>query len=385
VLDEPTLLHADADAFFASVEQRDAPELRGRPVIVGPGVVMAASYEAKAHGIRGGMGGGRARRLCPDAVFVPPRFDAYVQASRDLFDVFRDTSPEVEGLSLEEAFLDVRGLERISGTPLEIAVRLKREVRRRVGLTVTVGVARTRVLAKMASGAAKPDGLLVVRPGEERAFLHPLPVERVWGVGQVTAAKLRAAGIATVGEIAERGEAALIEVVGPAAGRQLHAIAHNRDNRRVRSGRGRRSVGAQSAFGRSPKTPADLDRILARLVQRVTRRMRAKGRTGRTVTLRLRFSDYTRATRSRSLAEATAASDAILVAGRSLLAAAQDEIERRGITLIGITVSSLGRETGQLALDVERRDRRALDPTLDELAERFGPDAVSRGGPAQAD
>src|SRR3954451_17178529 len=190
-VNEATILHADADAFFASVEQRDDPRLRGRPVIVGGGVVLAASYEAKAHGIRTAMGGGLARRLCPEAVVVSPRMSAYSEASKAVYEVFRNTTPLVEGLSIDEAFLDVRGMERISGTPREIAVRLRREVRERVGLPITVGIARTKHLAKVASGVAKPDGLLVVAPDDELAFLHPLPVERLWGVGPVTARKLR--------------------------------------------------------------------------------------------------------------------------------------------------------------------------------------------------
>src|SRR6184192_2709338 len=202
------VLHADADAFFASVEQRDDPRLRGRPVIVGGGVVLAASYEAKAYGIRTAMGGRQARRLCPEAIVVPPRFSAYTEASRAMFAVFEDTSPVVEGLSIDEAFLDVRGMERIAGSPTEIAVRLRAAVRERVGLPVTVGVARTKFLAKVASGVAKPDGLLVVEPERELAFLHPLPVERLWGVGPVTATKLRDFGITTVGQVAELAEAA---------------------------------------------------------------------------------------------------------------------------------------------------------------------------------
>ena len=201
-----SILHADADSFFASVAQRDDPSLRGRPVIVGGGVVMAASYHAKACGVRGGMGGARARRLCPDAVFVSPSFESYVEASRELFEVFRDTAPVVEGLSMEEAFLDVRGLERISGQPVAIANRLRQRVRERVGLPITVGVARTKVLAKMASAAAKPDGLLVVEPDRETAFLRPLPIERVWGVGEASAAKLHSHGIATVADAARRSE-----------------------------------------------------------------------------------------------------------------------------------------------------------------------------------
>src|SRR6185436_9568768 len=186
-----TILHADLDAFYASVEQRDDPSLRGRPVIVGGGVVLACSYEAKARGVRTAMGGGQARRLCPDAVVVRPRMSAYSEASKAVFSVFNETTPLVEALSIDEAFLDVRGMRRIFGSPVRIAARLRREVRAQVGLPITVGVAGTKFLAKVASGVAKPDGLLVVPPGGELAFLHPLPVERLWGVGPVTARKLR--------------------------------------------------------------------------------------------------------------------------------------------------------------------------------------------------
>src|SRR3954454_18950141 len=217
------VLHADADAFFASVEQRDDPRLRGRPVIVGGGVVLAASYEAKACGVRTAMGGRQARRLCPHAVVVRPRMSAYAEASRAMFEVFEDASPVVEGLSIDEAFLDVRGMERIAGPPAEIAARLRRSVRECVGLPVTIGVARTKFLAKVASAVAKPDGLLVVPPDEELAFLHPLPVERMWGVGPVTARKLRERGITTVRQVAVLPEALLESMLGRAAGRHLHA------------------------------------------------------------------------------------------------------------------------------------------------------------------
>jgi DNA polymerase-4 len=283
---EAAILHADVDAFFASVEQRDDPRLRGRPVIVGPGVVMAASYEAKAFGVRGGMGGGQARRLCPDAVAVPPRFEAYVEASRALFAVFERTAPRVEGMSMEEAFLDTTGLERIAGSPAEIGARLRAEVRDEVGLTISVGVATSRPVAKMASNEAKPDGLLAIAPGEELAFLHPLAVERVWGVGRATARRLRDRGIDTVGAIALHTEEELVEAVGAAAARRLHALANNRASRHVRSGRRRRSFGAQRARGLSRFDPAELDSTLAALVDRVTRRMRRAGRIGRTVVLR---------------------------------------------------------------------------------------------------
>src|SRR3954471_18374452 len=220
-----TILHADLDSFFASVEQRDDPRLRGRPVIVGAGVVLAASYEAKALGVKTAMPGGKARRLCPQAIVVPPRFEAYSAASEAVFAVFADTSPEVEGMSIDEAFLNVRGMRRIAGAPVEIAPRLRARVRAEVGLPITVGVARTKFLAKVASGVAKPDGLLVVPPDAELQFLHPLPVEALWGVGKVTAGKLHARGIATVGQVAELAETTLVSLVGKGAGHQLHALA----------------------------------------------------------------------------------------------------------------------------------------------------------------
>jgi nucleotidyltransferase/DNA polymerase involved in DNA repair len=377
---EPTILHADVDAFYASVEQRDDPRLRGRPVIVGGGVVLAASYEARAHGVRSAMGGAQARRLCPQAVVVGPRWAAYTAASRAVFEVFHRFSPVVEGLSSEEAFLDVRGLRRISGAPEEIAARLRREVRERVGLAISVGVARTKALAKVASGAAKPDGLLVVPVGREREFLHALRVERLWGVGPATARRLHARGITTVGEIAALERAAVVEILGPAAGRRLHALAHNRDPRPVRRGRRRRSFGAQSACARRARSPADADAVLAGLVDRVTRRMRSAGRIGRTVMLRLRFADFSRATRSATLARATAETQPILDAARALLAAAMPAIERRGLTLVGVTVANVERDGGgvQLALPLGGRSSAALDVALDEIRERFGPDALRR-------
>ena len=378
-MSKATILHADLDAFYASVEQRDDPSLRGRPVIVGAGVVLAASYEAKAHGVRTAMGGAQARRLCPRAVVVPPRMGAYAEASEAVFEVFRQTTPLVEGLSIDEAFLDVGGLRHISGTPTEIATRLRAEVRERVGLPITVGVARTKFLAKVASGVAKPDGLLVVEPDGELAFLHPLPVERLWGAGPVTAGKLRDRGITTVGEVAGLGEAALIAMVGQAAGRHLHALAHNRDPRPVDVGRRRRSIGSQRALGRSPRSFDDLDAILIGLVERVTRRMRAAGRTGRTVVLRLRFGDYSRATRSHTLAWPTSHTHTILATARGLLVAARPLIQRQGITLVGVAVGNLD-DSGavQLTLPFDRHSGGALDAALDAARDRFGSEAVTR-------
>jgi DNA polymerase IV len=377
--DEATILHADLDAFFASVEQRDDPRLRGRPVIVGGGVVMAASYEARACGVRGAMGGREARRLCPHAVVVEPRMAAYSEASRAVFAVFDRTTPLVEGISIDEAFLDVGGLLRTAGTPAEIADRLRRQVRDEVGLAITVGVARTKFLAKVASAGAKPDGLLVVPPGGETAFLHPLPVERLWGVGPKTSAKLRARGLTSVGEVAQLPEAALVAMLGPASGRHLHALAHHRDPRPVQGGRRRKSMGAQSALRLARHSPGEIDARLVALVDRVARRMRTAGRVGRTVMLRLRFADFARATRAHTLAEATAHTPTLLGAARDLLATAMPTIRHRGITLVGVSVANLADDGAvQLALPFERTTAGTLDAALDDLRARFGADAVTR-------
>jgi DNA polymerase IV len=376
---EARILHADLDAFYASVEQRDDPRLRGKPVVVGAGVVLAASYEAKAFGVRTAMGARQVRRLCPQAIVVRPRMSAYAEASKAVYRLFEDATPLVEGLSIDEAFLDVRGLERIAGTPVEIAARLRRDVREQVGLPLTVGVARTKFLAKVASGVAKPDGLLVVPPDRELAFLHPLPVERLWGVGRVTAGRLRRLGIASVGQVAEFPENALVSILGRAAGRQLHALAHNRDPRPVRVGRRRGSIGSQCAFGRSRRSPEAVDTILVGLVDRVTRRLRAARRIGRTVVLRLRFDDYTRATRSHTLPRPTAHTQTILATARWLLATAQPLIERQGLTLVGVAVANLDDDRAlQLMLPLDRYCGSALDAALDEVRRRFGTAAVTR-------
>jgi DNA polymerase-4 len=376
---EANILHADLDAFYASVEQRDDPRLRGRPVIVGGGVVLAASYEAKARGVRTAMGGREAKRLCPDAIVVRARMEAYSAASKAVFEVFRDTTPLVEGISIDEAFLDVRGLRRIAGTPEEIAARLRRRVLDEVGLPITVGVASTKHLAKVASAVAKPDGLLIVPPGGELAFLHPLPVERLWGVGPVTSHTLHGHGLRTVGEVAQLPEAVLVRMLGRAAGRHLHALAHNRDPRRVDVGRRRRAIGTQRALGRRRRPWPELETILVGLVDRLARRLRKARRVCRTVTLRLRFDDFTRATRSHTMPEATARTEAMLAIARDLLAAARPMIEAQGITLMGITFGNLSDDAAvQLALPVDGEPARALDATIDDVRERYGSAAITR-------
>ncbi len=376
---EASILHADVDAFYASVEQRDDPRLRGRPVVVGGGVVLAASYEAQAYGIHTPMGGSRARRLCPQAIVVTPRMSAYSEASTALFEVFEDTTPLVEGISIDEAFLDVAGLRRIAGSPETIAARLRHEVRERVGLPITVGVARTKFLAKVASGVAKPDGLLVVPPEDELSFLHPLPVERLWGVGAVTARKLHDHGITTVAQVARLAEHRLVDMLGRASGRHLHALAHNHDLRPVEVRRRRRSMGAQRAVGWGPKTPEGLDATLVGLVDRLGQRLRKAHRVCRTVVLRLRFDDLSRATRSHTLWEATGRTRTILAAARGLLAAATPMIRSRGCTLVGVTLTNLAPDDAiQLALPFGGERSASLDTTLDAVKERFGTDAITR-------
>ncbi len=384
-----SILHADLDSFYASVEQRDDPTLRERPVIVGSGVVLAASYEAKAYGIRTAMAGGQARALCPQAVVLPPRLSAYSQASSAVFEVFRDTTPIVEPLSVDEAFLDVSGLHRVSGTPVQIGARLREQVRERVGLPITVGIARTKFLAKVAGREAKPDGLLLVPPDRELAFLHPLPVRRLWGVGAKTADKLHAHGIETVADVAELKETTLAFMVGGAMGRRLFALSHNVDHRRVVTGHRRRSVGAQCALGTgaTTMTSPEIDAVVVNLVDRITRRLRQGGRTGRTVVLRLRFADFARATRSHTMPRAAASTDVILGSARALVAAALPMIAERGLTLVGLAVCNLDRDGAQ-QMELPFSDRCdsdhcdasiALDSAVDLVRQRYGNAAVRPG------
>src|SRR5262249_19503636 len=339
-----------------------------------------ASYEAKAFGVYTPMGHKAALRLCPHARVVKPRFSAYLEASEAVFRIFEDTSPAVEGLSIDEAFIDVRGMERSVGQPLEIAQRLRVRVREEVGLPITVGIARTKFLAKVASGVAKPDGLLLVPPETELDFLHPLPIERLWGVGAVTSEKLRNWGITTVAQVAAADKELLQAIVGRAMGRQLHALSHNHDPRRVRPGRRRGSIGSQRARGPRPRPKEAADADLVRLVDRVTRRMRRAKRVGRTVVLRLRFDDFSRATRSRTLIQATASTETILRTAREVLEEALPLLEERGCTLVGISVANLDdAERVQLAIDFDGAHRDDLDAAIDAVRERFGSKAVTRG------
>lgn len=376
---QASILHADLDSFYASVEQRDDPSLRGRPVLVGGGVVVAASYEAKAFGVRCPMSGREAMALCPGAVMARPRFDEYMTASKHVFEIFRDTTPIVEGISVDEAFLDVGGLRRIAGTPVEIATVLRARVRHEVGLPITVGVARSKFLAKVASAVGKPDGLLEVPPDAELEFLHPLPVRRLWGVGAVTEAKLADAGARTVGDLAALGEVHLSGVLGRASGRHLYSLAMAQDPRRVETGRRRRSIGSQRALGRRPKSPAELEATLIAIVERLARRLRKADRLTRTVVLRLRFDDFSRATRSRSILTPTDRTDLIMRLARGLFDDALPLIADRGCTLIGLSLTNLDdTDTGQLALPFDDDHQESLDATMDDLRNRFGVDAVTR-------
>ncbi|MGN6413716.1 DNA polymerase IV [Flexivirga sp.] len=384
---EGNFLHADLDSFYASVAQRDDPALRGKPVAVGGGIVLAASYEAKARGVRTAMSSRVARRLCPGLIEVPATFTAYVEASRAVFAIFHDITPVVEGVSIDEAFLDVGGLRRVSGSPSTIGAMLRRRVKQEVGLPISVGIAGSKFLAKVASAAGKPDGLLSVPVGQELAFLHPLPIEVLWGVGRVTSGRLHAHGVGTIGALAALDEQTLIGMLGPASGRQLHALAHGRDPRRVEARGRRRSIGAQRAIGRGRHTGAELDATLVSLVDKVTRRLRAGERIGRTFVLRLRCADMTRVTRSRTLPRASAGTDVWLVAGRQLLEEAMPLIADRGVTLLGISITGLDAaadEQLELPLGADAAGgpdiahRRALDGALDAVRDRFGGAAVTR-------
>ncbi len=376
---EATVLHADLDAFYASVEQRDAPSLRGRPVIVGGGVVAAASYEAKARGVRTAMSTARARALCPDAVVVSPRMEAYSAASRAVFAIFHDTTPNVEGLSIDEAFLEVGGLRRISGTPEQIAVRLRERVRAEVGLSISVGVARTKFLAKVASAASKPDGLLVVNPEDEESFLHPLPVERLWGVGAVTAQKLHSHGIRTVGQLAEFEAATVERLVGKAAGAHLHALARLRDPRPVEATRRHVSIGSQRALGNRPRTADELALIVTQIMDGLAKRLRERGSACSTVVVRVRYGDYTAATRSRTLGTPTDRTDVLLASAHALLASVAPQISERGVTLVGVSLANLARVGEiQLELALDTHDGARIDSALDAVRDRFGAAAVTR-------
>lgn len=376
---EGTVLHADLDSFFASVEIRDDPTLWGLPVAVGGGVVMAASYEARACGVKGAMGLRQALRLCPDLVVVPPRTDAYLEASRAVFEVFHDTTPLVEPVSVDEAFLEVGGLRRIRGAPSRIAQQLRDDVRDRVGLPISVGVARTKYLAKVASAMAKPDGLLVVPLDDERRFTLALPVEALWGVGPKTTEKLHAARLRTIADVAALEPRELGSIVGQASAHHLHALARGHDPRPVRPGPGRRSMGAQHALGRGERTLQEVEVVLLGLVDKVARRLRAKDRTASTVVVRVRFADFTSSTVSRTLARPTSSTQVLLDTALGLLRGRGDEIDRRGISLVGFQATGLDDHGEQLMLPLPEQVPEGLDTAVDAVRDRFGTGSVRRG------
>ena len=375
------ILHADLDAFYASVEQRDDPSLRGVAMAVGGGVILSPSYEARRFGVRTAMNERQARALCPGLRIVAPRMEAYAEASRAVFEIFEDTSPLVEPLSIDEAFLDVGGLERLVGPDAEIAATLRRRVDEEVGLPLSVGGGSTKFLAKVASAVAKPDGLLMVPAGEELAFLHPLPVGRLWGVGPATEQRLADVGITTVGEVAALEPEVLRAKVGQAAGAHLAALASNRDPRTVEVGRRRRSVGSQRSFPDGTVDRPGARRVVVEVVDRVARRLRTGGRVARTVTLRLRFGDFTSATRSRTLVEPTRATVDILDVAQDLLDEAWGSIGigQRGLTKLGVAVSNLeSDQVVQQALPFPAADWDPVDRAMDEIRSRFGVGAVTR-------
>lgn len=377
-----TILHADLDAFFASVEQRDDPALRGKPVAVGGGVITAASYEAKARGVDPPTNRARALAACPELTIVPLRTEAYTEASRRVFEVFERHSPVVEGISIDEAFLDVGGMEHFNGSPREIGEALRRDVRDSVGLAVTVGIASAKFIAKIASGFAKPDGLLVVEPGTELDFLHPLDIERLWGVGRVTSEKLRARGIHRIGDIADYGQERLEPVIGKAAAAKFTELANGRDPRSVQPRQRRKSIGAQRAVPNRPYSSEEIDRFLSGLVEKAAPRLRGNSRSPRTVVLGLRFADFTVVSRSKTLPRPTSKTEELLTALRELLAAELPLVRERGLTLIGISFANL-EDGAQLELDFEEQAKQRANPKVDEtvdlVRERFGKDAIKRG------
>lgn len=390
----PGFLHLDLDAFYASVEQRERPELRGRPVVVGGlggrGVVAAASYEAREHGIHSAMPMAQARRRCPDAAFVAPRPGLYAAVSREVMAILMEATPRIEPLSLDEAFLDISGAARLLGGATEIGTMLRTRIRGELGLTASVGAATTKMLAKIASDLAKPDGLLVVEPGTELEVLHPLPVRRLWGVGPATQRKLVQYGVATIGDLARLPEATLVSALGPTSGTHLHRLAWNRDERSVDPDREVKSISHEETFAADRIDRAELLRHLARMAENVARRVRAEGRRARTVQLKVRYADFTTITRARTLAQPTDATEELAEAALDLLATVD---LGDGVRLLGVGAS--GFEDGlddcdsgeQLALDLDRPPdagapapsrERALEESIDAVRDRFGVDALGR-------
>ncbi|RYG31528.1 MAG: DNA polymerase IV [Burkholderiales bacterium] len=390
---ERTILHADLDAFYASVEQLLNPDLRGKAIAVGGGVVLAASYEARAFGVRGGMPGRKAKELCPHLIFVGGHFPDYQRLGDAAIDVIRAYTPEVERISIDEAFADVTGSRRLFGPGEQIAREIRQRVREELGLPISIGLARTKHLAKIASQVAKPDGLIVVDPRTEVAFLHPLPVHLMWGVGPVTQERLAGQGITTIGQLAEHSPDAIARLLGNATGRKLSELAWNNDDRKLETRRRASSAGAQSALGRRPATEAVYRPVLLHLAERIGSRIRAKSRPGRTVTVRVRFANMKSVTRAITLpapiSATTALADVAIGLVRKVLA---DYPKERSISLLAISVSHLGEEQSlQLELPFGLADdgqrpgsrkgakRGRADTALDKIRARFGTDAIRYG------
>lgn len=385
-----TILHADLDAFYASVEQLLNPSLRGRPIAVGGGVVLAASYEARAFGVRGGMPGRQARELCPRLQFVPGHFGEYQRLADRVVDVFADFTPAIERISIDEAFLEVAGATRLFGPPVEIAGEIRRRVRDEIGLAVSVGIAGTKHLAKIASQVAKPDGLVVVEPHRELEFLHPLPVELVWGVGPVTRTRLSELGIFTIGDLASAPGRWLERRLGHAAGSRLGSLALNHDPRRVQHPGRAGSVGAQSALGRKPASGDLVSRVIRHLADRVGGRLRRYNRAARTVTARVRFANLRAVTRSITLPAPISATPTIAnVAVELVHGALADHPDERDISLLAVSLSHLTYESAlqlELPLALGNEARRpgteagaalwALDRAVDAVRTRYGRHAV---------
>ncbi|OLF05457.1 DNA polymerase IV [Actinophytocola xinjiangensis] len=373
------ILHVDMDAFFASVEIRERPDLRERPVVVGGtgprGVVSSANYRARTFGIRSAMPTAHARRLCPDAVFLPTTFHLYQQVSAGVMAIFRDVTPLVEPLSLDEAFLDVSGaLRRLAHTPGQVAESIRARVEAEHGITCSVGVASTKFVAKLASGLCKPDGMLVVPKGEILQFLHPLPVSALWGVGQRTAERLTSVGLNRVGDVARTPLARLRRTVGNAAAEHLHALANGRDERRVEPETVDKSVGAEETFDVDRTDRDGVKRELLHLAERTAAALRGRGLCGRTVSIKVRFSDFTTITRSRTLPVATDVTQEIFRTACRLL---DEQTPPGAIRLIGVRVEQLGEESGrQLLLDAPERGWRDADQAADQARAKFGGAAV---------
>ncbi|MEE8406105.1 MAG: DNA polymerase IV [Acidimicrobiia bacterium] len=388
---EPTILHADLDAFYASVEQLFNPALAGKPVLVGGGVVVAASYEARAFGVKAPMSTRDALRLCPRAVVVEGTFGRYLELSDQVMAIFEVATPVVEQISIDEAFLDVSGTTHLLGKPSDIARELRRRVRDEVGLPLSVGVASTKFLAKIASARAKPDGLVIVDLGTELAFLHPLPVEALWGVGRVTASRLHRFGIGTIGELAEVDSSALAPVLGPGTSGALRALSRNQDPRPVRGGRRAGSVGSQQALGRGLRDLDEMSVIVLGLADRIGRRLRAKDRSGSTLSVRVRFPGPRPVSRSHTLSSPTSSTAALANLGTELVRRALEIAEGDPVTLIGLSVSNLTTDRYlQLELDIDDGDvlragsaedlrRRSIDESVDAVRERFGRELVRFG------